>query len=75
MGTVHITSNDHSFGCPIIYMDTIHITSNDRTIKSLKKLQWSKLGHRYTTDSDYSLSGVLFYLLSFENMFKNSDFL
>ena len=29
--TIHITSNDHSFNCPIIYTDTIHITSNDHS--------------------------------------------
>ena len=29
--TIHITSNDHSFSCPIIYIDTIHITSNDQS--------------------------------------------
>ena len=28
---IHITSNDHSFSCPIIYMGTIHMTSNDRS--------------------------------------------
>ena len=29
--TQNITSNDHSFNCPIIYMDTIHITGNDHS--------------------------------------------
>ena len=31
MDTIHITSNDNSLDCPIIYPDTIHITTTDHS--------------------------------------------
>ena len=39
--TIFITSNDHSFGCPVIYMDTIHdaiLFTDTSTIRDTIKL-------------------------------------
>ena len=45
MNTIHTTSNDLSFGCPIFYMETIHITNIDHSFTWMSNHLHRHYGH------------------------------